>query len=161
MPDFPPVLVLEGDYTTWAFVEARTDPIFNDLQVEDIGLYVRDTGDLLVNDYARSGKAYLIPKGGAITTYDDRWTGCDASGFMQGSSLRHRYVIGAPHYDNAAFTTFWIYKEGVQVFSRDITLDFADAHWIQACGISPNGQYVAIFARRDTGNYVLVLYEGS
>ncbi len=138
---------LEGDYTTWTYVWSReySPVIFNMLKVDNSGTVYAETNNQRIRVRTYAGAETNID------SYNFLWWDYDVA-----VSVTGKYVVGLPD-----MGTFEVWKDGVQTFSRDISLDDPAADYIIPLAISPNGKFVALISDGATGNSMLLLYEGS
>lgn len=144
---------LEGDYTTWTHVWTRD----YDDNVNLIEITVDNEGTVHAEDIATE-IAYLKTYGGAETNIDDYIFGIWQR--ISSVSATGKYFLGM---EKTTYHEFEVWKDGVQLFSRDVQLDEPNTSSVYYASMSPNGKFVAIIVTK-TGTYdeqIAMLYEGS
>ena len=146
-------LVLEGEYTTWTFVWSRdygAGVTLDEVKVDNSGtVYAENYGPPNV---------YVKTAGGVETNVADytfHLLGTDA-----GFSATGKYVIGSP---SDIWRELEVWKDGVNIFSRDVQLDEPNIVVIERTAISPNGKFAALLSYSSVTSVrsIVLLYEGS
>lgn len=143
---------LEGDYTTWAWVWTRDYVgchgwIYNVL--------VDNSGTVYAEDVSAS--LFVKTYGGVETNIADYHFAMHEIPMSDPMSATGKYMLGTPVYS----TTFEVWKDGVQTFSRDVSLDEEAAEELYVLSVSPNGKFIAITAAIGVDKRLVMLYEGS
>ena len=144
---------LEGDYTTWAHVWTRdygAGVNLNEIAVDNLGTVHAE--DISVPN------TYVKTYGGAETNINNY-----ASLIWQritSVSVTGKYFSGA---EKITYRKFEVWKDGVQLFNRDVQLDEPNAGSVYYVSISPNGKFVALIITKlvTFNEQIMMLYEGA
>ena len=144
---------LEGDYTTWTHVWTRD---YGAGATHILNVLVDNSGTVYAEDL--SDELFVKTYGGAETNIANYIFTLHETPFSDPMSATGKYMLGTPLYS----TTFEVWKDGVQTFSRDVSLDEEDAIELAVFCISPNGKFIAIVPAIVGYDYqIVMLYEGS
>lgn len=137
-------------YTAWNFLWSRQwlFPIA-------LTQFVANNGSIYVTDW-NTNTSYIRTREGVETILLTRNIG--AGGMTESISATGRYMIA---YEVALFpVNFWVYHNGVLMYTRNITVDNPLITAIAGAYISPDGHYVLAYGRDVAGNEYNSLYEG-
>lgn len=149
MPDFPPppVLELEGDYSSWTEKWVVDCNLGNCMDCPGAGFNV-DSDRVLVRGDAL-GYIFKLSTGELVST-EDMGYGYDAKSADVQYSILQKYAVWL-----ASTTKFHVYKDGA--LQQAITISGAGAE-LRGVTISRDGKYIVCW---DMENDKLYCYEGS
>ncbi len=144
--------MLEGEYANWALVWSRD----YGAGVDMIEAVVDNYGTVRAEDVA-TNTAYLRTYAGVennILNY--LWGVRERSNCM---SVTGKYFVG---YETVLYRSIDVWRDGVQIWNRDVLLDEPNLNGLYAVTISPNGKFVAVIVTRIVSfdDQIVMLYEG-
>jgi hypothetical protein len=151
----------ELNYTTWTKKYGYGGTEWDGGVATSLYPEIDDSGNATLKSGA-SGSVFQIPYGGAVSEIADQAFTVSTYEGVHSFSTSHKYGV---RYEIGAgdLHKIHIYKALVDLFSRDISVDYATADYVRQAVISPNAKYLLVLAATTTSpnEAVILIYEGS
>jgi len=154
-PLVEPAAAIEGTYADWSTLVWNGDLLANNwdlMAVDNLGnMYIQCIAPTLSRVYDVNG----------VMTFTANFFIWSAAGDLHRKtwSALGRYITG---YRPGAGRPYRVFRDGVEIFSRDPGLDIANWDFCAAASPSPNGRYMGLIGSHTIAlrSRLLALYEG-
>jgi len=146
---------LEGTYRTWTLAWSRVFAAGLDVEVAFIdnrgNLYQWIDVGTRMRVYDITGTEIYSPGAGTWMIHTPR--------FYKSWSVLERYHMV---WDRFLGGLWRVVEWGVEIFTRDPTIDEANVTIIEGCAISPDGHYICVICEHTVGgdDRIMLIYEG-